>query len=84
MGADGLVHPQAKRNRTCPRLLSIISLLWDWEKELDREAQDRKKLRAESIPRGDSAQLGEDASSPEERPMVSGALGGEDPVPTTS
>lgn len=26
-------------------LLSIISLLWDWEKELDREAQDRKKLR---------------------------------------
>lgn len=75
MGADGLVHPRAKQNRTCPRLLSIISLLWDWEKELDREAQDRKKLRAESIPRGDSAQLGEDASSPEERPMVSGALG---------
>lgn len=27
------------RNRTCPRLLSIISLLSDWEKELDREAQ---------------------------------------------
>lgn len=38
------MHPRAKQNRTCPRLL-YISLLWDWEKELDREAQDRKKLR---------------------------------------
>lgn len=55
--------------------MSIISLLSDWEKKLDREAQDRKKLRAESIPRGVSTQLGEDASSPEERRMVSGALG---------
>lgn len=34
-----------------------------------------EKLRAESIPRGTLAQLGEDASSPEERRMVSGALG---------
>ena len=35
----------------------------------------RKKLRAESIPSGTSARLGEDASSPEERRMVSGARG---------
>lgn len=68
------MHPRAEWNRTCPQRLSIISLLSDWEKELDMEPQDRKKLRAESIPRGTLAQLGEDASSPEER-MVSGALG---------